>query len=220
MKYFVFLVALFLATPAVAQDHVTWTAGITSDYIARGTSQTFNRPAANLGVSYDNGGWHAGLWTSNVDFGDGTSQEIDFMASYTHQVSGWAVRYGFGSYNYLDDPVSYEMVEGSINVSRTFDRLTPSFTVAYSPDYFNVSGPSIWTEAGATYTLTDRWSVGGSVARQQIEQAGQSYNTFNIGTSYVLNDHLTFDVRYADTDAHNLGPLYENTFSVSLNASF
>ncbi len=222
MKLYLLIVLFFIAmaTPATAEDNLTWTAGVTSDYVARGTSQTLNEPAWNVGVNYDNDGWYAGLWTSPVDFGDGTSQEIDFMAGYRTTFAGWNWQYGFGSYNYLDDPVPYEMVEFSIKANRTFGRVTPSFTVAYSPDYFNVAGPSLWLEAGASYALTDRWSVGGSLATQQIAQDGQSYNTFNLGTTYVINDHVSIDLRYADTDAHNLGPLYENTFSVSLNTSF
>lgn len=220
MKYLLAIVCLAVATPAVAQDNWTFTAGITNDYIARGTSQTSNQPAANLGVTYDADNWYATFWTSNVDFGDGTTQEIDFMAGYRTTVADWNVIYGFGSYNYLDDPVPYEMVEFSIKANRTFGRVTPNFTLAYSPDYFNVSGPSLWAEAGVSYALTDRWSVGGSVARQEIEQDGQSYNTFNVGTTYVLNDRVSLDLRYADTDAHDLGLLYEETFSISLNTSF
>lgn len=64
--------------------------GIFSDYRTRGISQTQNDPAlqGSLTLAHSSG-LYAGVWSSNVDFGYGSStrQELDYYAGYFWQVS-------------------------------------------------------------------------------------------------------------------------------------
>jgi uncharacterized protein (TIGR02001 family) len=65
-------------------------AGIYSDYRSRGLSQTQGDPAVQGSVVLSHSsGLYAGVWTSNVDFGHGstTRQEIDYFAGYNWQVT-------------------------------------------------------------------------------------------------------------------------------------
>lgn len=65
-------------TPVIAGKTVTYNIGVTSNYMARGTTQSMGEPALFSGIDYTNpNGFYAGIWTSNMDFGDGTDREYD-----------------------------------------------------------------------------------------------------------------------------------------------
>jgi uncharacterized protein (TIGR02001 family) len=64
----------------------SWNLGVTSDYIFRGISQNRRNPAVQGGVDMTYGIFYAGIWGSDVNFGqnpDGTSVanvEVDYYA--------------------------------------------------------------------------------------------------------------------------------------------
>jgi opacity protein-like surface antigen len=50
---------------------------------------------------------------------------------------------------------------------------------------------------------------------------GSDYNTWNVGISAAITDHLTGDLRYSDTSKHEYGKsLYGDALTVSLKAAF
>jgi len=52
---------------------------LSTDYMYRGGSQTNEQPAISGGFDYaHSSGVYAGLWASNVDFGDSANIEFDF----------------------------------------------------------------------------------------------------------------------------------------------
>ena len=90
------------------------TPALVSDYRASGISQTQGDPAAQLNVMLGHAsGLYAGLWTSNVDFGYGSStrQEIEYYAGYYWAISEnigldtWVTKYEYpreGQFNQSD----------------------------------------------------------------------------------------------------------------------
>lgn len=65
-------------------------AGLFSDYRTRGISQTQNDPALQGSVTLaHSSGLYTGVWSSNVDFGFGSStrQELDYYAGYFWQIN-------------------------------------------------------------------------------------------------------------------------------------
>ncbi len=207
--------ALF-ATTAFGQ--LSYNIGVATDYVTRGTSQTFGTPAASVGVDYAHGPFYAGTWTSNVNFHDGTKREVDAWVGYTFKLSDVSVDLSEGFFGYLGAPVSYNMIETKLTVSRQFAALKWSNTVALSPDYFNVAGRSLWLESVLSYQLAKPVALSGSVARQIIYSGG-SYSTYNVGVAYTLGRY-TFDLRHSDTNRHDLGDLYRRALVLSLKAAF
>ena len=65
-----------VAAPASAQADtavdVAFNVGVFSDYVYRGYSQTNEDPAIQGGMDLTAGNFYAGVWASNVDFGDDT----------------------------------------------------------------------------------------------------------------------------------------------------
>ncbi|WP_432470158.1 TorF family putative porin [Amphritea sp. HPY] len=67
---------------------VSGTVGFTSDYRFRGISQTGGDPAlqGSLDVAFDNG-VYAGLWGSNIDYGDDAHLELDYYIGHSASIS-------------------------------------------------------------------------------------------------------------------------------------
>jgi uncharacterized protein (TIGR02001 family) len=212
------LILFALTTTAFGQ--LSFNAGVTSDYIARGTSQTLGDFGYSFGADYNFAkGYYLGSWTSNVDFGDGTDQEIDFWVGYRHAAGPWNLDYSLSIYGYTNDPVPYEMFEGRVILSRTFGKTTFTETVAYSPDYFNILDQSVWMESSITYALTPKLGISVAGGYQYI-QGGGSYGCGNVGLCYKVNDHISLDVRYSDTTDHLQGKAWESALSISLKTTF
>lgn len=214
---------LLMAGAASAQD-VTFNAGVTSDYVTRGSSQTNHDAAVSGGVdvTYESG-FYVGAWASSVDFEDGTDAEIDFYAGYRTEAAGFGLDFGVASYNYTNAPSNLNMVEALVTVTRPVGPLATTLEIAYSPDYFNLGTPSLWTEARASLPVSDKLSVSGGVGYQHIDNEAlfPSYATYNVGVGYALTSRLALDVRYTDNDLPaSSGFFADDSFSVGLTASF
>ncbi len=76
---------LVLSTQSFAEVSVTITGA--SDYLFNGVSQTDEKPALQGSIDWsNNAGWYAGLWGSNVDFGDDTNAEIDYYLGFSQSI--------------------------------------------------------------------------------------------------------------------------------------
>lgn len=77
----VLILCFRLSPEAKAETSVNVT--LTSDYVARGISQTRSRPALQGGLEWKTDtGLFAGLWGSNVDFGGRERLELGFFLGY------------------------------------------------------------------------------------------------------------------------------------------
>lgn len=93
-----------LASPALAQD-VTYSAGVavTSNYVSNGVTQTQDGPAVQPYLEVALGGFYAGTWMSNVDFGTGDSVEIDLYLGYRTKLADLVfLDLGYARYFYDD----------------------------------------------------------------------------------------------------------------------
>jgi uncharacterized protein (TIGR02001 family) len=104
--------AAFLSFGAVAVVHadeaganpVAGNVAVTSDYMFRGLTQTWGRPAIQGGADYvDPSGFAAGLWGSSISERSypGGAMELDLYASYGRPFGGgWSWRAGLYGYVY------------------------------------------------------------------------------------------------------------------------
>jgi uncharacterized protein (TIGR02001 family) len=81
MKTALFSALLLLPSFAVQSD-TSGTVALSSDYFWRGISQNAGNPALSLGYEIKDNGFYAGIWGSQVDYGDETSIEYDLYAGY------------------------------------------------------------------------------------------------------------------------------------------
>lgn len=139
-----------------AESPFSFTLAATSDYVFRGVSQTDEKPAGQVGVTYTAPfGLYAGLWASNVDFGDGGPDiELDGFVGYNTDLSDkWnldlsAVRYSYhkgsddfdGDYNEYIAKVSYAATE----------KVGLTGLVAYANDYANGDIKEFYSNIGTS----------------------------------------------------------------------
>ncbi len=215
--------ALPPATPpedVVSGPVLAFTATASSNYVFRGISQTENRGAifGSGRVSYDN--FYAGVGVENVDFHNSTSAEYDLSAGWTPVVHGFRLDLGVVRYGYIDQPAHTEIdtVEFKGVVLHDFGPATLGAAVYYSGDYFGTHRQDVYVEGRGAYRITHKLTFSGAVGRQS--DGLSDHTTWNAGATYALTKRLALDLRYTDTDEHDLGKTYGSHFVASLKASF
>ncbi len=92
------LAGALAAAPAVAGLEAN--IGVASNYIWRGMTQTQDGAAISGGLDYStDGGFYAGTWTSNVDFGD-AGYELDLYGGYGMDLGSVNIDLGYIYYAY------------------------------------------------------------------------------------------------------------------------
>jgi len=114
---------------------VSSTVTLASDYLFNGVTQTDEKPALQASLDWSNkDGAYAGIWTSNVDFGDEIDIELDGYAGFGGQLNSdiW-YDIGLAYYSYWGgdnaSDINYYEVYFAIGAGNT------SAKVWYSPDY-------------------------------------------------------------------------------------
>lgn len=199
------------AFSASAQEapEIAWNAGVTSDYVFRGFSQTNEDPAVFGGVDLTIGSFYAGAWASNVDFGDSTDAEFDLYGGYRSEIAGFAVDVGAVGYFYFSPPAGadYDYAELKVAASRAIGPVTLGAAVYWSPDFFGVDDQATYVEASASFSPTPKWTVSGAVGHQSLN-VNADYLSWNAGVAYAFNENVAIDLRYHDSDVS--GPLSED----------
>ena len=212
-------------TAGVAQAQegpkLSYNLGVASDYVFRGVSQTQEDPEVFGGVDLTAGQFYAGTWASNVDFGDKTDAEVDLYAGYKPTVGAATLDLGVIYYGYLGAPKGsdYGNFEFKAAASIPAGKGALGAAVFYSPDSFGAADEAVYYELNGSYPVVDKWSVSAAVGRQTYKGSGD-YTTWNVGAAYAINDRLTLDLRYHDTDEHAFGKIYGSRGVVSLKAAF
>ncbi|ENZ81268.1 MULTISPECIES: TorF family putative porin [Caulobacter] len=214
-----------LSGAAMADElKLAYNIGVTSDYVFRGVSQTQEDPAVQGGVDATYGMGYAGVWASNVDFGSkNPSTEVDFYAGVKPTVGDTSLDLGVIYYSYTKDkgltPGAYSYLELKAAASRTFGPATLGAAVYYSPEFPGKTGHATYGELNASVPVAKKLTLSGAIGRQNIQKASD-YTTWNAGLTYAINDKLSADVRYSDTDEHSFGKIYGSRVAVSLKAAF
>lgn len=209
---------------AFAQDEgpsVSFNAGVASDYVFRGVSQTDEDVQVFGGVDVTAGMFYAGAWASNVDFLDSTDAEIDVYAGVKPTAGPVALDFAALYYGYVDAPSGSDYGYWEFKAAGSVPVGPGSIGVAayYSPDFFGGVDEALYYEVNGSVPLAEKFTISGAVGHQYLEGPGD-YTTWNLGVGYAINDHLGIDLRYHDTDEHDFGDIYDSRVVVGLKASF
>ena len=120
-------------TSGAASAEVTANAGIFSNYIWRGVTQTDDAAAGQGGIDWGHSsGLYAGTWLSTLDGGT----EVDIYGGFAGEAGGFGYDLGAITYQYPRDPVNLNFTEvyatGSIvgitaGIWYTVDKATPVY---------------------------------------------------------------------------------------------
>lgn len=194
--------ASVIATPAIAEGEWSGNVALTSNYVYRGVTQTDDAPMVQGGFDYASDSFYVGTWASGVDFGDGTSTEIDFYGGWTPTVGQFALDIGAIYYYYPDAPDDpeqnfLEVYAGGSTTLADFVEVGASF--AYSPDFYLESGNSLYSNFSAGIPLGESFGLDASVGFSDFYDSGNdSYTDYSIGLTTSL-EGFDFDFRLIDT---------------------
>jgi uncharacterized protein (TIGR02001 family) len=224
---------------AMAEElKLSYNAGVASDYIFRGISNTNTNGQVFGGIDATYGIGYAGVWTSNVDFGTSNpDQEVDLYAGVKPTVGAVSLDLGVIYYGYLKDkapetngqtafPGSFSYVEVKAAASTAVGPGTVGAAVYYSPEFPGKGGEALYYELNGSAPLGEKLTLSGALGRQEVDAATyyggvtDSYTTWNLGVTAAITDHVSADVRYSDTDQSDLGPIYHATVTASLKVAF
>jgi uncharacterized protein (TIGR02001 family) len=189
-----------------------------TNYIFRGVSQTENNPVVFAEAKVTDDHFYVTGGGENVDFRNGTNAEYDFSAGWTPSAAGFNFDLGAIRYGYLNSPTHIDTTEVKIAATHPFGKLSLGGAVFYTGNYFGTHDNGTYTEANASYMVLGHLSVSGAVGRQYIG-AGHDYTTWNIGPGYGINKHIAVDLRYYDTNEHELSRLYNSRVVASVRLS-
>ena len=196
--------------------------GAASDYVFRGISQTEENPHIYGGV--DTTLWgvgYAGVWVSNVDFGNSTDGEYDLYLGVTPQVGPVALDLGVIYYGYMNSPSDSDesYVEWKAAGSLPVGPATVGAALYWSNDYYGATGNATYVEVNGSIPVAEKVTLSGAVGHQDFDYDGD-YTTWNLGVGYALNDIVGFDLRYHDTDKHSFGDIYDSRVVIGIKAAF
>ncbi|HEY3694470.1 MAG TPA: TorF family putative porin [Phenylobacterium sp.] len=223
------VVAATLATSGAAfaddaSPKVTFNIGAASDYVFRGVSQTNEDPEVFGGVDLTIDKLYAGVWASNIDFNDSTDAEVDLYAGFKPTLGPVSLDLGAIYYSYVNPPHGAHYGYAEIKALGTMPLGSGSLGAAfyYSPDTFGPvdNDSAYYYEVSGSIPLAGNFSVSGAVGRQEIAKTPADYTTWNLGVGYAFNDRIGVDVRYWDTNKHELGKIYGSRGVVSLKSTF
>ena len=129
---------------------------LSSDYMYRGQSQTGNLPAISGGLDYEMGPWYAGVWASNVDFGNNVTQEVDLYTGYTVDMGKVSYDAGLMYYLYPGQPEGsdFNFLEGSVGVEYALsEKISAGVTGRYTPDWQGSTGYGVNVEGDVTFVI-------------------------------------------------------------------
>ncbi len=193
------LCLLLAAGSAGAQ--VTGTVTLTSDYDFRGISQSAEDPALQGSVDWaHDSGFYAGLWGSNIDFGDGFDSDVEidaYIGFAGGDEEGFTFDTGIVYYSYWpeDDDVDVDYFEvffgGAYNV---FDA-----KFWYSDDYFGVGESAYYIEGNLNFELPQGIGLGVHAGISDGDAYEESITDYGVSVSYTVS-HIDLELKYVDTD--------------------
>jgi uncharacterized protein (TIGR02001 family) len=192
--------------PAVA---LAFNLGVASDYVFRGITQTDENPQIYGGVDATIGKAYVGFWTSNVDFGNDTSAEFDIYGGFKPTLGAVSLDIGLIYYGYANKPAGPDEAywEAKLAGSVAAGTGTIGGAIYYSPEFFGETGTAVYYEGNASFPIPNtKLSVSGALGYQWFD-AGGSYTTWNLGMGFAATDHLSFDLRYIDSNDDVYGTL-------------
>jgi uncharacterized protein (TIGR02001 family) len=201
MKFSHGLAALGLTLAAVtAQAEITGTVTATTDYDFRGITQSAQDPALQGSIDYSHeSGLYAGIWASNVDFGDDAEVEVDYYAGFA---GGENVTYDVGvvyySYPGSDDFQNYDFAEfyGELGWKWLTGKLW------YSPSFSSTGDSAFYYEANGSFELPANFGLEAHVGYSDGDywdatENNGGYMDWAVGVTYTLG-HFDLGLKWID----------------------
>jgi uncharacterized protein (TIGR02001 family) len=185
-----------------AESNFSWNAGVVSDYVFRGVSQTGKDIAFQGGVDYAFGdsGFYVGAWGSNVDFGAQAAPDIEIDAYVGYNVDlGEKVNFDvmLTRYTYHGADSGYGNGDYNELITKVGLKDVATLTLGYTNDYSNTGENVLYANLGHSWDLGKDYSLNAGFGRTFSDFG--DYNDWNVGVSKTFGP-LDVGLNYYDTN--------------------
>lgn len=189
------LFGLGLAPAATAEPEFSGNIAFTSDYVFRGVSQTDEGFAVQGGFDFANGIFYAGTWASNVDFGDGTSAELDLYAGLSSDF-GNGITWDVGVVRYI-----YTNSDSDLDLTEIYGGLGFESEGGVSVGgyvYWDPDNESFYVEGSTGFAVSETVSIDATLGNFEPDE-GDGFLNWSLGGT-LSTEYFDIDLRYHDTD--------------------
>lgn len=212
----VLLAASALPAAAHAQS-VDFTFGVATENVGKGLGKSDGEPSVSGEVELGHGDFYATLSASTVDIAQGADTEIVAGVGYAPEVGAYKFDFSAVQKTLSGAATGYDnrFMEYQADVSRAVGPVGLRMRVNYSPDSSGGTEEAWWVELQGGMALGARSRA--TVALGERTQDGdRAYVAWNAGVKHKLTDKLALDVRWYDTDSHELGERYDGRLVAAL----
>lgn len=216
-----FAAVLFVAGPAAADPEFEGQVGVASEYMGKGIGKSAGEVAWSGQFEVSQGDFHASVFASTAELSQGSDAEIITTVGWAPEIVGF--EFDFSVLN-RDLPgtaagVDSNYWEYQADVSRSVGPVSGRVRVNYTPDGFAGTKEAWWVEAQAAYKISGATKASAALASRRAH-GGADYAAWNVGVKHKLTDAVAVDVRWYDTDKHDLGEPYEGRLVGALTFAF
>lgn len=158
-----------------------------TDYVFEGVSDTSGGAAFQPSAFMFYGGFYAGLWFSNVDFGTADEYEMDLILGYAGAISE-RVYYDVSYARFYYDDMGFASSAPSATLGAA---LSEQFAVEAKVDY-NIDNETLTTQLKGIVTPNDKLSMFASVGDSELYE----HTFWSAGVEYAVSDDITISAAY------------------------
>ena len=199
------IAGLLAASGAASALELSGNVALTTDYIWRGISQTDGAPAIQGGfdAAFTNG-LYAGVWGSNVDFGDDTdaSMELDLYAGWATDLNGVGIDIGVIHYGYPTGETGSNFDELYAGVSFGPATLTQYVGVDLGSEDIGDTNYGNYTDLGLDLGEYNGFALSAHVGYYDTKEGGDDYWDWKLAASTTFMG-LDVEAAYTDVDTNS-----------------
>lgn len=209
----------FAGTPAGAGD-IDGQIGVASQYVGKGLGKSDGEPSVFGSAEISRGAFYASVFASTAKLSQGSDAEIVGAIGWRPEAAGFD--FDLSVVN-RDLPgtragVDANFWEYQADASRKLGPVTARLRVNYTPDGFAATEEAWWIEGQGSIAVGPRTRASAAYAERSAD-GGADYSAWNLGVKHKLTDRFALDVRWYDTDSHELGDNYDGRLVGALTVS-
>ena len=195
--------------------------GVASQYVGKGLGKSDEEvaPFAKAEVGY--GQAYANLFVSSASGAQGFDSEVVTTFGWRPQAVGFS--FDLAAINRelpgARTGVDSNFWEYQADASRKLGAVGTRLRVNYTADGFAATKEAWWVELQGTVSVGPKTKASAAIADRSAD-GGADYNAWNIGVKHKLVEALAVDLRWYDTDSHELGDNYDGRFVAAATYSF
>lgn len=195
--------------------------GVASEYVGKGLGKSDGEIAVSGSAEVSSGDLYASVFASTASVSQGSDAEVITAIGWAPKAAGLAFDFQVMNRDLpgARDGVDENYWEIQADVSRKIGPVSTRLRLNYTPDGFAGTEQAWWTEVQGAMALNDATKATVAVASRRAH-GGADYTAWNAGVKRDLTDEIAVDLRWYDTDQHDLGEPYEGRLVAALTYSF